>query len=83
MGVNRRNPIQEHHAAPDNEKAVYTSCVCNCGGTGSSVIKAHLNQSKVIQVKFDQTILFLVTYPFLLDDLYATDRLCPKAKEAI
>jgi len=34
-------------------KTVYTTCVCNCGGTSACVIKAHVKDGKVIRVEPD------------------------------
>jgi anaerobic dimethyl sulfoxide reductase subunit A len=38
---------------PIAEKVVYTTCVCNCGGTSACVIKAHVEGGKVIRVEPD------------------------------
>jgi anaerobic dimethyl sulfoxide reductase subunit A len=35
------------------EKAVYTTCVCNCGGTSACVIKAHVRDGRVVRVEPD------------------------------
>jgi len=35
------------------EKTVYTTCVCNCGGNSQCVIKAHVQNGKVIRVEPD------------------------------
>ena len=37
----------------DSVKTVYTTCVCNCGGTSSCVIKAHVKDGRVIRVEPD------------------------------
>jgi len=34
-------------------KTVYTTCVCNCGGTSSCVIKAHVKDGRVVRVEPD------------------------------
>jgi anaerobic dimethyl sulfoxide reductase subunit A len=34
-------------------KTVYTTCVCNCGGTSSCVIKAHVRDGRVVRVEPD------------------------------
>ncbi len=34
-------------------KTVYTTCVCNCGGTSACVIKAHVKDGRVIRVEPD------------------------------
>lgn len=34
-------------------KMVYTTCVCNCGGTSACVLKAHVKEGKVIRVEPD------------------------------
>jgi len=34
-------------------KTVYTTCVCNCGGTRSCVIKAHVKNGRMIRVEPD------------------------------
>ncbi len=35
------------------EGMVYTTCVCNCGGTSACVIKAHVRDGKVVRVEPD------------------------------
>ena len=37
----------------NSEKIVYTTCMCNCGGNSACVIKAHVQDGKVIRVEPD------------------------------
>jgi len=37
----------------DNEHTVYTTCCCNCGGNHHCIIKAHLENGKVVAVEPD------------------------------
>ena len=36
-----------------SEKTVYTTCVCNCGGTSQCVLKAHVRDGQVVRVEPD------------------------------
>jgi anaerobic dimethyl sulfoxide reductase subunit A len=44
-----------NHTESDNknERTVYTSCMCNCGGNSQCVIKAHVVDGKVVAVEPD------------------------------
>ncbi|MFC2020041.1 hypothetical protein ACFLU4_08915, partial [Chloroflexota bacterium] len=44
---------RNHTAKGEGETTVYTTCMCNCGGTSQCVIKAHLKDGVVTRVEPD------------------------------
>ena len=44
---------QKLEIAQSEEKTVYTTCKCNCGGSHQCVIKAHVRDGKVVSVEPD------------------------------